>query len=225
MRLSELIKQLNRYVRGGDDQEIMIPVTDHGSLGPTSAVPVTSAMGGIDWDKGRIFLRPEQSLSRLSEEDVQAIHQSLRSAQSWHGYQAHKAMIAEVRAAQEKARAAEERACAAEQAVASGPVHDLVAHLHRQRAFSERTFGPGARTRGVLDHIAKELAEIAEHPGDLEEWIDVVLLAFDGAWRSGHAPEQIAAALTAKQAKNEGRTWPDWRTAPADQAIEHERGA
>jgi hypothetical protein len=100
---------------------------------------------------------------------------------------------------------------------------DLVAHLHRQRAFSERTFGPGARTAGVLDHIRKELAEIERDPGDVTEWIDVVLLALDGAWRAGHEPEAIAAALAAKQAKNELRTWPDWRTADPNRAIEHER--
>ncbi|MDA8119290.1 MAG: DUF550 domain-containing protein [Gammaproteobacteria bacterium] len=73
--------------------------------------------------------------------------------------------------------------------------YDLVAHLHRQRAFSERTFGPGSRADGVLDHIAKELREIAAHPADLEEWIDVVLLALDGAWRAGYTPEAIASAL------------------------------
>ena len=64
--------------------------------------------------------------------------------------------------------------------------YDLVAHLHRQRAFSERAFGPGSRANGALDHIAKELREIAAHPADLEEWIDVVLLALDGAWRAGY---------------------------------------
>ena len=120
-------------------------------------------------------------------------------------------------------RAAEERAEAAHQDPSRGNPCDLVAHLRRQQAFSERTFGPGPRTRGVLDHIAKELAEIAEHPDDLEEWIDVVLLALDGAWRAGYTPEAIAAALTAKQAKNEERVWPDWRTAPPGQAIEHVR--
>ncbi|CEI76891.1 Uncharacterized protein PAE221_02479 [Pseudomonas aeruginosa] len=31
------------------------------------------------------------------------------------------------------------------------------------------------------------------------------------------------AALDAKQTKNESRSWPDWRTAPADKAIEHDR--
>ncbi len=101
--------------------------------------------------------------------------------------------------------------------------YDLVAHLHRQRAFSERTFGPDSRAHGVLDHIAKELREIAAHPADPEEWIDVVLLAFDGARRAGYTPEVIATALTAKQTKNERRTWPDWRSLSPDQAIEHVR--
>ena len=100
---------------------------------------------------------------------------------------------------------------------------DLVAHLKRQREFSERTFGPGSRTFGVLDHIRKELAEIEKSPHDLSEWIDVVLLALDGAWRAGYTAEDIAAALFLKQAKNERRNWPDWRTAPTDRAIEHDR--
>ncbi|TDC34202.1 DUF550 domain-containing protein [Micromonospora sp. 15K316] len=99
------------------------------------------------------------------------------------------------------------------------------AHLARQRAFSERTFGPGPRTAGILDHIRKELAEIAAAPGDLGEWVDVVILALDGAWRAGHEPQAIVDAIVAKQAKNEARTWPDWRTVAPDRAIEHDRGA
>ncbi len=50
--------------------------------------------------------------------------------------------------------------------------YDLVAHLHRQREFSLRTFGPGERTEGVLDHIQKEIAEVRENPKDISEWID-----------------------------------------------------
>ncbi len=102
---------------------------------------------------------------------------------------------------------------------------DLVAHLHRQRAFSERTFGPGPRTLGVLDHIRKELVEIEKAPTDISEWIDVVLLALDGAWRAGHSPEEIAAALEAKQTRNENRKWPDWRTKDPNKGIEHDRSA
>lgn len=105
----------------------------------------------------------------------------------------------------------------------AGAAFDMLAHLRRQREWSERTFGPGARTAGVLDHIRKELAEIEAEPTDTSEWIDVVILALDGAWRAGASPEQIIAALQAKQTKNENRVWPDWRTAPPDQAIEHDR--
>lgn len=100
---------------------------------------------------------------------------------------------------------------------------DLVAHLRRQRDFSLRTFGPGPRSAGVVDHIRKELLEIEAAPSDLAEWIDVVILAFDGAWRIGATPEQIVTALLAKQAKNEARTWPDWRKADPSKAIEHDR--
>ncbi|SID67872.1 Protein of uncharacterised function (DUF550) [Mycobacteroides abscessus subsp. abscessus] len=95
------------------------------------------------------------------------------------------------------------------------------AHLARQRAFSLATFGPGARTNGVLDHIGKELNEIRDAPDDISEWVDVIILAFDGAWRAGWEPQQIIDAILAKQTRNEQRTWPDWRTADPNKAIEH----
>lgn len=100
---------------------------------------------------------------------------------------------------------------------------DFTAHLHRQQQFSAKTFGPGKRVQGVTDHIAKELAEVRESDGDLSEWIDVVILGLDGALRCGATPEQVVAALIAKQAKNESRRWPDWRTADPNKAIEHDR--
>lgn len=94
-------------------------------------------------------------------------------------------------------------------------------HLARQREWSTATFGPGSRLGGVLDHIRKELDEIAENPTDVTEWVDVIILAFDGAWRAGHEPQQIIDAIKAKQAKNEAREWPDWRYCSPDVAIEH----
>lgn len=100
---------------------------------------------------------------------------------------------------------------------------DLVAHLRRQAEFSERTFGPGARVAAVCDHVGKELIEVQQSGGALAEWIDVIILGLDGAWRSGATPEQIAAAIEAKQTKNEGRRWPDWRAADPEKAIEHVR--
>lgn len=102
---------------------------------------------------------------------------------------------------------------------------DLIAHIHRAKAFSEKTFGPGARAQGVVAHIRKELLEIEAAPADLTEWVDVMILAMDGAWRAGHSPEAICAGIVAKQTKNEGRNWPDWRTASPDGPIEHVRSA
>lgn len=101
---------------------------------------------------------------------------------------------------------------------------DFRAHLYRQREWSENTFGPGSRAEGVIDHILKEVGEIIENPDDISEWIDVVILALDGAWRAGYNPDQIIEALRSKQAKNESRKWPDWRTAEPGKAIEHHRG-
>ena len=100
-----------------------------------------------------------------------------------------------------------------------------VAHLDRQQAWSAETFGPAEVRghRGVLDHILKELVEIEAEPGDVTEWADLIILAFDGAWRSGHSPADTIAAIKAKQERNEARTWPDWRTADPNKAIEHIR--
>lgn len=98
---------------------------------------------------------------------------------------------------------------------------DLTQHLYRLRAFSKGNFGPDPRTAGIIDHIKKELVEIENNPDDLEEWIDLAILAFDGAWRRGFSPEDIVSMLLRKQEINESRTWPNWRDVPADKAIEH----
>lgn len=100
----------------------------------------------------------------------------------------------------------------------------LVTLIARQVAWSHETFGPGKRTKGLSDHIRKELAEIAENPESLEEWVDVILLALDGAWRCGdHTPYDIARSIVLKQHVNiHERTW----TPPAseDDPAEHDRG-
>jgi dATP/dGTP diphosphohydrolase len=94
--------------------------------------------------------------------------------------------------------------------------------LKRQMKWSENVAGPGERTKGLIEHIRKELQEIELNPQDLEEWIDVVMLALDGAWRLGYTPNEIVTALAMKQAKNEARKWPDWRTHDPNKAFEHE---
>ena len=101
--------------------------------------------------------------------------------------------------------------------------NDLTHLLYRQRSWSAETFGPGPRLKGLLDHLRKELVEVEQDPTDVTAWLDLVILAFDGAWRGGHTPEEIVEALNAKYAKNSARTWPDWRQASPDHAIEHVR--
>lgn len=112
---------------------------------------------------------------------------------------------------------------------------DLKQHLLRQMAFSHATFGPGVRTQGVIDHIRKELVEVLESGGQSDEWVDVVILALDGLTRQlafcvedtrsdlAQVAEIAVGMILAKQSRNEARTWPDWRTADRNKAIEHVR--
>ena len=95
--------------------------------------------------------------------------------------------------------------------------------LKKQIRWSLATFGPGNRDAGILDHVRKELKEIETAPGDIEEWIDVVILALDAAWRNGYTPEEVEHMLIYKQEKNKKRQWPDWRTATPGKTIEHIR--
>ncbi len=99
----------------------------------------------------------------------------------------------------------------------------LVDWLADKNAWSLATFGPGTRAQGVVAHIRKELVEIEADPTDLSEWVDVVLLALDGAARAGHSPSAIVDGLLGKQQRNVARSWPDWRTADPSGPIEHER--
>lgn len=99
----------------------------------------------------------------------------------------------------------------------------LSEYQKRQIAWSLKTFGPAPRTEGIINHIKKELIEIADKPYDLTEWIDIAILALDGYWRHGGSPDMIMTIFNRKQAKNFARDWPDWRTLSEDQAIEHDR--
>ena len=119
-----------------------------------------------------------------------------------------------------------------EERAAKAPPPRLHDHLPDQIAWSHTTFGPERRTQGVIKHMRKEMKEVLDAPHDLEEWIDLVLLALDGAWRcqgpdvplDPHArATQVMDALTAKFAKKQARQWPDWRSLGPDEAVEHDR--
>lgn len=100
-------------------------------------------------------------------------------------------------------------------------MNSLAWYLIRQRGFSERTFGAGLRTKGICAHIRKELTEIEAEPADLDEWIDVIILAIDGFWRAGGQPNELFERLRAKQTINFARKWP--APLPEDQPVEHIR--
>ena len=99
-------------------------------------------------------------------------------------------------------------------------MHELI---NRQIEWSKHTFGPGPRTEGLIKHIEKELEEIRQNPCSLEEWIDVIILSLDGAWRCGeHTAGEIMAALANKQRVNiHERQWPQNKS-PND-PMEHVR--
>jgi len=99
---------------------------------------------------------------------------------------------------------------------------NLFNYLNRQLRWSKNTFGDTPRTEGILKHIEKEIEEVRQAPNDLEEWCDIAILAFDGAWRAGFTPYEICQMMEAKQAKNFTRTYP--KTAD-DVPSEHIREA
>ena len=93
----------------------------------------------------------------------------------------------------------------------------------RIRAWSRTTFGDSLRTKGLIAHIRKELEEVEANPYDLKEWVDVVLLAYDGFWRHGGVPHEFQKAIEAKFLENKERKWPP--PAPDDQPNFHVKEA
>jgi hypothetical protein len=78
------------------------------------------------------------------------------------------------------------------------------------RLWQRRTFGSSPDVRGSLNHLQKELSEIAISPvGEAyEECVDVVFLAWQIAWKTGCSPARFAWALWRKLFINVRREWP-----------------
>ena len=97
--------------------------------------------------------------------------------------------------------------------------------IEEQQSWSRETFGPGQRLGGVVKHIRKEVDEAEANPTDVTEWVDILILAIDGAWRQGYAPNEIIQAYHDKMRKNQTREWPDWRGLSENEPIEHSKGS
>ena len=89
-----------------------------------------------------------------------------------------------------------------------GNKKSLERYLEEQMRWSSTMFGRSARTKGTIEHIKKELCEVEREPHDLEEWIDIVMLALDGYWRHGGRPVDVADDLFAKAAIVRERKFP-----------------
>lgn len=94
-------------------------------------------------------------------------------------------------------------------------------YLERQKEWSLKAFGPGARVGGITKHIEKEVVEVRAAPADLDEWIDIAILALDGAWRAGYSPAECCMALERIQMRNFARAY-HAPTSP-DEPTEHIR--
>lgn len=95
--------------------------------------------------------------------------------------------------------------------------------LDGQREWSDHTFGPGERLKGVLAHIREELEEVEKEPQDISEWADLLILTIDGATRQGFSGADLIGAYHDKMFTNRTREWPDWREFSEDEPINHVR--
>lgn len=94
----------------------------------------------------------------------------------------------------------------------------MIEYIKSHIEWSKKALGPGANVEGLLKHIAEELEEIRANPVDVYEWVDVIILAIDGAWRAGYSAEEIVVALITKQRINTERKW---TVIDEDTPIEH----
>lgn len=74
---------------------------------------------------------------------------------------------------------------------------------------------------GPLNHLKKEAQEAIEHPEDISEFADLLILVFDAAWRAGHNYASLERAVNEKFALLQTRDY----SGPADAngVIEHDR--
>lgn len=90
----EALRQLSQQAPA--NATLRVCVFSPGSIGPAPTCEITDISSGFDWDSGKILIDTEEPLTRLSPEDVADIRKSVSRGQSWHAYQRHKQMKAEL---------------------------------------------------------------------------------------------------------------------------------
>ena len=81
-----------------DQTTLQVEVFRPGGVGVTPRVAIVAMQAGFDWDNGAMLLKPATPLTELTQEDVAAIHDSVRNGSSWHAYQSHKKLYERIRA-------------------------------------------------------------------------------------------------------------------------------
>lgn len=95
MNARELLDLLTARAEGNrqfDQIKVVVTVLRPGSLGGTPCTAVERVDFGFDWDHNKLMFKTEQPVTALTPEQVAEIHESAKKGQSWHAYEAHKAM-------------------------------------------------------------------------------------------------------------------------------------
>ena len=86
--------------------------------------------------------------------------------------------------------------------------------------WSTQTFGHRTNPSGPINHLKKEVEELAQKPLDPTEYADCLLLLLD-AWRiAGGSADQLVVNAFDKLAVNKQR---DWGAVDGDGVVEHVR--
>lgn len=98
-RLAEMI------LRGPSRKLDNVVCIEHYSPGHVGGRPVVDVYGadyGFDWDNGKFIITPDCKLTKLTQEEVQAIKESAGKAQSWHMFKAYEEHAKEVKSLKAK---------------------------------------------------------------------------------------------------------------------------
>jgi hypothetical protein len=94
-----------------------------------------------------------------------------------------------------------------------------------QSIFSQEAFGPDTVRGpiGVLKHLKKEVDEVLEHPLDITEYADCLLLLLDASRRAGFTLDKLIQSAYDKLQVNKKRVWPNWRENSLTEPLEDDR--
>lgn len=84
---------------------------------------------------------------------------------------------------------------------------DFLQCMEAWAAWSDATFGPPEERgpEGALAHLAKEIFEVLENPGDVMEYVDMLALVMDSARRAGFPARDVLREAWAKLEINRQR--------------------